>query len=76
MEIAEATNSNQLEEMTARAEVSKTPPGLMSGLAWRVGLSYVVSKALEKGPEVPSWSDNAGIPEAPQVWLLGLMNVV
>ena len=43
-------------------------PGLMSWPAWRVGPSCVVSEALEKGPEVPSWSDNAEIPEAPQVW--------
>ena len=76
MEIAEATNSDQLEEMTAQAEISKTPSGLMSGPAWRAGPSYVVSEALEKGPEVPSWSDNAGIPEAPQVWLLGSMQAV
>ena len=76
MEIIEATNSNQLEEMMAQAEISKTPPSLMSGPAWRVGPSYVVSEALEKGPEVPSWYDNAGIPEAPQVWLLGSMQAV
>ena len=53
-----------------------TPPGLMSGLAWRVGPSYVVSEAPEKGPEVPSWSDIAGMPEAPRVLQLGPMQDV
>ena len=64
-------NSNQLEEVTARAETSKAYPGLMSGPAWRAGPSCVVSDALEKGPEVPPWSDIAGMgaqkPEAPPV---------
>ena len=64
-------NPQQLREVTARAEISKTPLGLMSGPAWRVGPSCVVSKALKKRTEVPSWSDIAGIPEAPQVWQLG-----
>ena len=59
-----------------RAEISKTPPGLMSGPAWRAVPSCVVSKAPEKGPEVPSRSDIAGIPEAPYVWQLGPMRVV
>ena len=67
----EAMNPHQQEEVTARAEISKTPPGLMSGPAWRAGPSCVVSEALEKGPEVPSWSDIAGTgtqkPEAPRV---------
>ena len=64
---------HQLGEVTARAEISRTPQGLMSGPAWRVGPSYVVSKPSGKGPEVPSSSDISGIPEAPQVWLLGPM---
>ena len=51
---------HQLGEVTARAEISRTPPGLMSGP------SCVVSKAPGKGPEVPSSSDISGIPEAPQ----------
>ena len=67
---------HQLGEVTARAEISKTLSGLMSGPAWRVGPSCVVSEAPEKGLEVPSWSDIAGIPEAPQVWQLGLMLAV
>ena len=29
-----------------------------------------------KGPEVPSWSDIAGIPEAPRIWQLGPMQAV
>ena len=48
-------------------------PGLMSGPAWRVKPSCVISEALEKGPEVSSSSDISGIPGAPQVWLLGPM---
>ena len=48
-------------EVTARAEISKTPLGLMSGLSWRAGPSCVVSEVSEKGPEVPSFSDIAGI---------------
>ena len=67
----EAMNPHQQEEVTARAEISKTPPDLMSGPAWRAGPSYVVSEAPEKGPEVPPWSDITGMgaqkPEAPQV---------
>ena len=66
--------------MTVRAKISKTPPGLMSGPAWRVGPSRVISEAPEKGPEVPPWSDIAGMgaqkPEAPRVWQLGLMQAV
>ena len=67
----EAMNPHQQEEVTARAEILKTPPGMMSGPAWRVGPSCVVFEAPEKGPEVPSWSDIAGMgakkPEAPWV---------
>ena len=63
--------------MTARAEISKTPPGLISRPAWRARPSCVVSEAPEKGPEVPPWSDIAGLgaqkPEAPRVWQLGPM---
>ena len=44
---------DQLEEVTAKAEISKTPPGLMSGPAWRARPSCVVSDVLEKGLEVP-----------------------
>ena len=54
----------------ARAEILKTPPGLMSGP------SYVVSEAPKKGNEVPSWSDIAGMPEDPRVWQLGPMQAV
>ena len=36
----------------------------------------VFSEALGKGLEVPSWSDNAGIPEAPLEWLLEPMQAV
>ena len=43
----------------ARAEISKTPPGLMFGPSWRVGPSCVVSKAPDKGPHPslisPGW---------------------
>ena len=64
-------NPDQLEEVTAQAEISKTPPGLMSWPARRAGPSYVVSDVLEKGPEVPPWSDITGMgaqkPEAPLV---------
>ena len=55
----------------AEAELSRTPPGLMSGLAWRAGPSYIVSEALGKGPGVPSSSNTSGIPEAPQGRQLG-----
>ena len=41
----------------AEAEMMRTPPGLMSGPAWRDGPSWIVSEALGKGPEVPSSSD-------------------
>ena len=57
--ITGAMNPDQLEEVTARAEISKTPPGLMSGPAWRARPSCVVSNALEKGLKVPPWSDIA-----------------
>ena len=70
---SEAMSPHQLGEVTARAEISKTPLGMMSRPAWRAGPSCVVSEALEKGPEVPSLSNIAGTPEAPQVWLLGPM---
>ena len=56
----EAMNPHLQEAMMARAKISKTPPGLMSGLAWREGPSCVVSEAPEKGSEAPSWSDIAG----------------
>ena len=59
--ITGVTNSHQLEEETARAETSKTHPGLMSGPAWKVGPSDVVSDALGKGLEVPPESDIAGM---------------
>ena len=51
----------------ARAEISKTPPGLMFGPAWRVMPSCVVAEAPEKGPEVLSYSDIVRMPEAPRV---------
>ena len=57
----EAMNPHQQEEVTARAEILKTPPGLMSEPAWRVGPSCVVSVVLEKRLEVPSWSNIAGM---------------
>ena len=64
-------NPHQKEEVTARAEISKTPLDLMSGLAWRAGPSCVVSEAPEKGPEVLPWYDIVGTgaqkPEAPWV---------
>ena len=70
-------NPDQLEEATARAEISKTPSSLMSGPAWRAGPSYVVSDALEKGPEVPPWSDIAWMgaqePEPPLMLQPGAM---
>ena len=73
-------NPHQQEEVTARAEISKTLTCLISGLSWRVGPSYVISEAPKKGLEVPSWSDIAGMgaqmPEAPQVWQLGPMQAV
>ena len=53
-------NPHRQEEVTAWAEILKTPPGRMSGLAWRAGPSCVVSEAPEKGPEVPPWSDITG----------------
>ena len=49
----------------AQGKMSRTPLGLMSWLAWRAWPSYIVSKALGKGPGVPSSSDTSGIPEAP-----------
>ena len=63
--------SPQLGQVMARGKMSRTPPGLMSMLAWRVGPSYIVSEALEKGPGVPSLSDTSEIPEAPQGWQSG-----
>ena len=49
----EAMNPHQQEEVTAQAEISNTPPGLMSRPAWRAGPSCIVSEAQEKGPEAP-----------------------
>ena len=76
----EAMNPQQQEEVTARAEISKTPPGLMFGPAWRAGPSCVVSKAPEKALEVPPWSNITGMRaqklEAPRVWQLGPMQAV
>ena len=59
--ITEATNPNQLEEVTARVEILKTPPFLMSGPAWRAGPSCVVSDTMEKGLEVSPGSDIVGM---------------
>ena len=57
-----------------------TPPGLMSGPAWRAGPSCVVSEVPGKGTEAPPWSDIVGMgaqkPEAPRVWELGPMQAV
>ena len=76
----EAMNPHQQEEVTARAEISKTPPGLMFGPAWRTGPFYVISEAPKKGPEAPPVSDIAGMGaqklEAPRVWQLGPMQAV
>ena len=73
-------NPDQLEEATARAEISKTPPGLMFGPSWRAGPSGVVSGVLEKGPEVPPGSDITGMgaqkPEPPLVQEQGPMQAV
>ena len=63
--------SPQLGQLMARGKMSRTPPGLMSGLAWRAGPSYIVSEAPGKGPGVPSSSDTSGIPKAPQGRKLG-----
>ena len=67
----EAMNPHQQEEVTAQAEISKTPLGLMSGPPWRAGPSCVVSEAQEKGLKAPPWSDIAGMgaqkPEATRV---------
>ena len=57
----------------ARGKMSRTPLGLMSGLAWRAEPSYIVSEALGKGPGVPSSSDTSGIPEAPPGRYLGTL---
>ena len=51
--------------------MSRTPPGLMSGPAWRAESSYIISEALRKGPGVSSSSDTSGIPGALQGRLLG-----
>ena len=67
---------HQLGEVTARAKISRTPPGLMSGPAWRAGPSGVVSEATGKGPEVPSSSNISGIPKVPHGWQLGPMQAV
>ena len=63
--------SPQLEQVMARGKMSRTPPGLMSGLAWRAWPFYIVSKALGKGPGVPSSSDTSVVPEAPLGWHMG-----
>ena len=68
--------SPQLGKVMARAEMSRTPPSLMSGPACRAGPSCVISEAPEKGPEVPSSSDISGIPEAPRGLQLGPLQVV
>ena len=57
-------------------EMSRTPPGLMSGPSWRVGTSYVVSEAPGKGPGVQSSSDAFGIPKGPQGRQLGPLRAV
>ena len=49
-----AMSSPQLGKVMAQAEISRTPPGLMSEPAWRAGPSCVVSGAPGKGPEVLS----------------------
>ena len=64
-------SSPQLGKVIALVKMSRTPPGLMSGPAWRARTSCVVSEAPGKGPEVPSLSDTSEIPEAPQGRLLG-----
>ena len=69
-------SSPQLGKVMAQAEISRTPPGLMSELAWRAGPSCVVSRASGKGPEVPSSSDISRIPEAPQGRQLGPLQAV
>ena len=73
---ARAMCSPQLGEVMARAKMSRTPPGLMSGPAWRARPSCVVSEVLDKGPEVPFWSDISGIPEASQGRQLGPLQAV
>ena len=60
----------------ARAEISRTPPGLMYGPAWTAGPSCIISGAPGKGPEVPSSSDISEIPEAPQGRQLGPLQAV
>ena len=60
----------------ARVEMSRTPLSLMSGPAWRVGPSCVVSEAPGKGSGVPSSSDTSGIPKAPQGWQPGPLQAV
>ena len=55
--------------------MSRTPPGLMFGPAWRAEPSYIVSEALGKGPGVPSSSDTSGIPDTPQGRQLGPLQV-
>ena len=63
-------------KVMARAEMSRTPPGLMSGPVWRAGPSYVVFEAPGKGPGVPPSSDISEIPEAPQGRQLGPLQAV
>ena len=73
-------NPDQVEEASARAKISKTPPGLMSGPAWRAGPSSTVSDALGKGREAPPGSDIIGMgaqkPNPPLVQQQGPMQVV
>ena len=64
-------SSPQPGQAMARGKMSRTPPGLMSGLAWRAWPSYVISEALGKGPGVPSSSGTTEIPKAPPGWQLG-----
>ena len=71
-----AMSSPQLGKVMARAEMSRTPPCLMSGPAWRAGPSCVFSEAPGKGPGVPPSSDISEIPEAPQGRQLGPLQAV
>ena len=51
--------------------MTRTPPGLMSGPAWRAETSCIISEAPGKGPGVLSSSDTSGIPKAPPGLQLG-----
>ena len=63
-------------KVMAEADMSRPPSGLMSGPAWRVGPSCVVSMAPGKGLGVSSSSDTSGIPEAPKGSQLGPLKAV